>query len=419
MFRVDRRTVLRGAGVAMALPFLDVMSPATSSAAGSEQSEQRMVLIDLAFGLHAPNLFPHKSGSNYESTPYLDVVKDFRQDFTVISGLSHPSVNGGHIAYKSFLTSAPNPLSARFKNSISVDQLVAEKIGSKTRYSSLALSTMASRSSSIARNGVELPGESRPSRLFTKLFLDGTAAEKKLQVQQLKDGRSVLDAVSIAAKSMNDRISTADRSKLDQYFTSIRDVEQRLEKAEVWVQRPKTKATTPAPKDVTNPSDIINHAKILFEMIVLAFQSDSTRVITFHNACGSVVPPIPGVTQDYHNLTHHGQDPARIAELTIIEREQMLAFNEFLTRLQAIEVHGRSLLDQTIVMFGSALGNGSRHDNYNLPIILAGGGFRHGQHLAFNANQNVPLANLFVSMLQQMGLEIDAFGSSTGTLNGV
>ena len=417
---LHRRTFLRAAGVALSLPLLDAMVPGTGIAAdAADKPNRRMVLIDLGFGLHAPNLFPTKTGRDYESTPYLEVLREFRDDFTIISGTSHPDVDGGHFAAKSFLTAAPKPTSANFKNSISLDQFAAERIGLETRFSSLTLTLMAGRGIAYSRSGVEIPAEHRASKLFAKMFLEGKPEDKQQQLQRLKDGQSVMDAVLDRAKAMQSRVGTRDREKLDQFFSSVRATEQRLAEAEAWEHRPKPHVEAKPPQDVTNSADVIGGARLMFDMMHLALETDSTRLITLYNPGVNAVPPIEGVTQDYHNLSHHGQDAERLAQLKVVELEQLKAFAEFLGQLRGTKEGGGTLLGNTMVLLGSDLGNGSSHDNHNLPIILAGGGFRHGQHLAFDKTNNYPLPNLFVSMLQRLGIETDTFASSTGTIMGL
>lgn len=416
---LSRRTFLKGAGVALNLPLLDAMLPTGSRAAEAEQAKRRMVLVDLGFGLHAPNLFPTKTGRDYELTPYLEVIQDFRESFTIISGTSHPDVDGGHFAAKSFLTAAPKPTSANFKNSISLDQLAAERIGLETRFSNLTLSLMDGRGISYSRSGVEIPSDSQPSKLFARLFLDARPEEKQKQFQRLQDGKSILDGVLDKARTMRGRLGPRDRDRLDQYFTAVRTTEERMLKAEAWEHRPKPKVAANPPQDVTNAADVIARVKLMYDLMHLALETDSSRLITLYNPGVNAVPPIPGVSQDYHNLSHHGQDEERLAQLKIVELEQMKAFAEFLARLRSSPELGGTLLDHTMVMLGSDLGNGSSHDNHNLPVILAGGGFKHGQHLAFDPTNNYPLPNLFVTMLQRLGLEIDHFASSTGTMAGL
>jgi hypothetical protein len=416
---MDRRTFLKAAGVSIALPVFPSSPISIAANAVQMRPRRRMVLIDLGFGLHAPNLFPTKPGRDYETTPYLALLQEFRKDITVISGVSHPDVDGGHFAFKSFLTAAPKPTSSSFKNTISLDQLAAERIGNETRFRSLTLSLGSGAGLSYSRSGAAIPAETRPSRLFVKLFLEGNPQEKRRQMQRIKDGQSIMDVVLDQANAMQKRLGSEQTDTLDQYFTSVRDTERALVKSQEWEVKPKPKVSVAPPTDINNTSDILGRARLMFDMMHLAIQTDSTRLLTFFNPGVNSVPVIEGVTQDYHNLSHHGQDPARLAELKIIEIEQMKLLAEFLVKLRDTREGGRTLLDETMVMFGSNLGNGSSHDNRNLPVILAGGGFRHGQYLAFDSRNNYPLANLFVSMLQQFGLEIDKFASSTGTMSGI
>ena len=227
------------------------------------------------------------------------------------------------------------------------------------------------------------------------------------------------DAVLDEARSMRTRASKLDGDTLDQYFTSVRETEQSLAKSQAWEMNPKPHVDVPRPKDITNTRDIIERARLMFDMTHLALQSDSTRLITIAISGMNAIPHIQGVTQDYHSLSHHGQDPERLSELKIIELEQLKLVAQFLGKLRGTVERDKTLLNQTMVMMGSELGNANSHDNHNLPILLAGGGFRHGQHLAFDPNRNCPLANLFVSMLQQLGLPIEKFASSTGTMSGL
>jgi hypothetical protein len=412
---LSRRSVLRGAGVALALPWLDAMAPAFARRAGPKR---RMVAINVGLGLHIPHLVPATAGPDYALTPYLEPLREFRKDFTVISGTSHPDVDGGHLAEKSFLTAAPHPASASFKNTMSIDQLAAEKIGLETRFGFLALS-LAGQSLSVSRSGVEIPSETRPSRVFARLFLEGKPDEKKRAVERLKDGQSVLDAVRERSKDLERRLGADDKEKLEEYAGAVREAEQRLRKAEEWEYKPKPKVDAAPPRDINEATDVIGRARLMYDMIALALRTDSTRIVTFFKNGINAVPQIPGVTQDYHNLSHHGKDPAKIKELGVIERAQMDVFAEFLGKLRAAKEEESSLLDLTMVLIGSNLGNASSHDNRKLPILLAGGGFKHGIHLAFEGERDYPLPNLFVSMLQRLGLEVDRFASSTGTLRGL
>ncbi len=337
-----------------------------------------------------------------------------QNDFTLFSGTSHPGVDGGHSAEKSFLTCAPSPGARTFKNTISLDQFMARQIGDQTRFASLTLGE----SLSWSANGVSIPSEHSPARTFARLFLAGTEKEVAAQKRELEDGRSIMDTVLDDAHAMERSVSAADRTKLDQYFTAVRETEQRLAKAQLWSQTPKPKVTAPPPGPL-NDADLIGTLRSQFDVIRLAFETDSTRVIAFGGAGYGIVPLIQGVDQGYHELTHHGRNPDMMRQLELIDRATLAAFFDFLTSMKASPDGGATMLDQTQILFASSLGNANAHTTTNLPVILAGGGYRHGQHLAFDAADNYPLPNLFVSMMQRMGMEADKFATSTGTMKGL
>ncbi len=412
----SRRAFLRGAGVALTLPLLEAMTPSRARAAS--EPPRRLICINTTLGLHTPNLYPTKVGRDYELTPYLEPIQEFRDDLTVFSGLSHPEVDGGHPAELCYLTSAPHPRADNFKNTISLDQYAVERLVPDTRFASLVLSSGSSRGLSFSRSGVPIPAEDRPSRLFKSMFVDGSAREIDVQVQRLKQGRSIMDTVLGEARDFQKGLGEQDRRKLDEYFTSVREVEQRLVKAGDWAHRPKPHVDAKPPVDITNSAEVPARVRLMFDLMHLALQTDSTRFITFALHGLNAVPTIPGVTHDWHNLSHHGQDPAKLAELRVIEIQQMTLFGELLAKLKSSKEAGGTLLDRTIVMFGSNLGNASSHDNKNMPILVAGGGFRHGCHVAFDPKKNPPLCNLYVRFLHRLGADADAFGSSHGTLNG-
>jgi hypothetical protein len=372
------------------------------------------VIVCTSLGVHAPYLFPSETGRDYSPTPYLEWLKEHRQHFTLISGLSHPEQSGadGHSSEITWLTAARHPGLAGFRNSVSIDQLLAERIGLHTRFPSLQMGTNGT-SQSYTRSGVMIPAEYKPSRLFGKLFLDGSAEEVAAQRQKLREGRSILDAVRDEAQRLSRRSPAADRTKLDEYFSSVREMEERLVKADEWAQRPKPKVETPAPQDIAEEKDLIGRMTLLFDLIPLILQSDSTRVVTVLVQGRNDVPPVPGVSIDHHNLSHHGQDDEKIRQLRLIEEAQFRALAGLYAALQAASEGSRTLLDQTAVLFGSNLGNANSHDTRNLPILLAGGGFQHGQHLALDRQHNTPLSNLFVQLLQRMQVDVDRFGSST------
>ncbi len=413
--RLTRRHVLKAAGVSLALPMLEATAPARAPAA----VPRRMVLICSPLGIHPPNFFPTKAGKEYEGTPYLDVLKDFRNDTTVMSGLAHVGVDAGHDSMFSYLTAAEHPeRRAGFRNTISVDQLAAEHIGDETRFPSLALAGEGF-SLSWTRSGALVPSECWPASTFAKLFIDGKKDDVEAQIRRLRDGQSVLDTVGDQAKQVAGTVGAADKEKLDEYFTSVRELERRLAKAEEWSKKPKPKVDAKQPQNIMNSADLLGRTKLLYDLTHLALQTDSTRLITILLGGASLVPPIPGITFDHHNLSHHGQDPEKLKQLAVVETKTFELLRDLLAKLRASKEDDSTVLNRTMVMFGSNMSSGNSHSCKNLPIVLAGGGFKHGGHLAFDQKSGPPLANLFVSMLQRLGLEIDKFGTSKGTLNGL
>lgn len=413
----QRRRFLQASGVGLALPLLDRFLP-KAMANATEEPPRRMVFICSSLGFHGPNVFPEKTGEDYEAPKYLKLLEDHRKEFTVFSGLSHPDQAGadGHSSQKTWLTSAPHPGLGGFRNTISVDQFAAEKLGYVTRYPSLVLGT-AHGSQAYTRSGVMIPANPYPSRVFAQLFLKGTDKELEAQIQKLKDGQSILDAVASEAKQLSNRSSAADRNRLDEYFQSVRDMENRLVQAESWVKKPKPTVEAKPPKDIKDANDLIGRMKLVFELLPLALQTDSTRVISILANGRNDVPKVAGVSVDHHNLSHHGQDPEKIRQLELVEQAQFSAFGELIASLKAKEEAGKRLIDSTSVVFGSNLGNANAHDWHNLPIVLAGGGFKHGRHVGYDKENNTPFANLFLTLLQKQGIEVDQFGTSTGTLS--
>jgi hypothetical protein len=411
---LDRRAFLRGTGTVLSLPFLEAMVPAfaTRAQAAVAQPPQRFMAMCATLGFHTPFLFPKEVGSDYTLTPYLEPLKDLKGDFSVISGLQHEEQNGanGHTSEMTWLTSAKHPGLAGFKNSISIDQLIAEQIGSQTRFPSLILGT-GSDSISWSASGVPLPAENSPSKAFQQLFVDGTPAEIAAQVRSLKRGRSILDTVMGQAKKLHSELGKRDQEKLDEYFSAVRDLEGRLVQNEEWVQKPKPKVDAKPPTDIQSRTDAIGKMNLMLDLVVLALQNDSARTVTLRLNGMNAVPEIEGVKNDWHNLSHHGQDAAKIEELKVIEKAEFTALAAFLTKMKAA-----SLLDSTAVLFGSNLGNASAHSTANLPLLLAGGGFKHGRHIAIDKGKHV-FSNLFVSLAQRMGVETDKFGFSTGVLD--
>ncbi|MBU61079.1 MAG: hypothetical protein CMI26_01100 [Opitutae bacterium] len=411
---LNRRAFLKGTGATVALPFLSAMTPAFSKAAAAPK---RFVAMNAGLGFHAPNFIPTETGAGYQSPLYLQKLEEHRKDFTVFSGLSHPNSNGsdGHTSELTWLTSAPHPGLAGFKNTISIDQLMAKHIGAATRFPSLSIGTN-NKSLSWTANGVRIPSQSHPAKLFRQMFVNGTEKEVAEEMKNLERGRSILDTVLGDAKALNVTLGARDREKLDEYFTSVRELEIRLQQNKQWANRPKPKVNYREPQEVADRTDILAKQRLLYDLILLALQTDSTRVITFSLGSMNAVPNnIPGVRTDWHMLSHHGRDENKIEELARIEAAEFEVLNEFLTKLKNVKEAGGHLLDHTAVLFGSNLGNASSHSWHNLPILLAGGGYKHGHHAAHDPENNTPFANLFVPLAQRMGVEIDQFGSSTAS----
>jgi Protein of unknown function (DUF1552) len=425
---LSRRTFLRGAGVALCLPLLDAMTPALAGVVGGaadKQTPRRVLGICNNLGLVPDGFFPKEAGPDYTPSTYLETLKEHRDKFTVFSGVSHPEVDGGHPADNCFLTAAPHPGSAGFKNTISLDQYIAERIGHLTRFPSLTLGVnveRGQRSLSWTGSGVLIPCEEKPSAVFAQMFLQGSKAETEAQVRRLDLGRSILDTIAGQARDLSRNVGTRDRDRLDQYFTSVRDLEQRMKMAREWEFRPKPAAPAVAPLDPESPKAYMDKVKLMYDMARLAFETDSTRSISLLlDGVNSPAIEFGSVktTEGYHNLSHHGRSKEKLDQLKAIDQWHMKLLAELFGALKSAKEDGEALLDRTMIVYGSNLGNANTHVTTNLPVLFAGGGFKHGRHLAFSTERNYPLPNLFVSMLQRMGLETDRFASSTGTMRGL
>jgi hypothetical protein len=423
---LSRRTLLRGAGAAVALPMLESLLPARVARAALDAPPARAILNSNNLGVLPKPFFPTGTGHDYRLSPYLETLARHRADFTVISGLSHPNVRGGHSTENCFLTAARNPTASGFRNTISLDQFAAERIGHLTRFPTLNLGVnidKANRSLAWTRDGVLVPAEDRPSRLYEKMFVVGSPAEVAAQRERLRERGSILDVLDDDARRLSRRIGAADRRRLEQYFTSIRELEERLQAADAWEQRPKPEATSAAPADVTDRASFFKGFEAMLTMARLAIESDSTRIVTLMVDAFATpafrLDESEITTDGYHNLSHHGQSAEKLRQLEEADRRQMALLGGLFTALAERREGGRRLLDDTVVLYGSNLGDANTHDNTNLPILLAGGGFRHGRHLAFRHDDNTALSNLFVSILRRLGVAADAFGSSTGPLEGL
>jgi hypothetical protein len=374
-------------------------------------------------GLLPDLFFPKGSGRDYAASPYLEALNAHRNNFTVFSGVSHPNVDGGHPADVCFLTAAPHPGSGSFRNTISLDQYIAEQIGTATRFPSLTLGVNTRiRSLSWTGTGVAIPPEDKAAEVFKQLFLQGTPEQVDAQIHRLDTGRSILDAISSQAKDLQNDIGAQDRGRLDQYFTSVRDLERRLKASRGWERTPKPSVKVAAPVDPATPAAYMEKVKVMYDLARLAIETDSTRSITVMlEGVGTPVMEIPGanITDGYHNLSHHGKSESKRAQLKVIDELHMKLLAKLIADLESVKENEDSLLNRTMVLYGSNFGDANTHVTTNLPVILAGGGFKHGQHLVFDGARNYPLPNLFVSMLQRLGIETDRFASSTGTMRGL
>ena len=408
---IDRRFFLKGSGAAVALPFLSSMVPAFGKNTEGN-SPRRFMAINAGLGYHSPYFFPKKAGKSYKLSPYLNYLKDYRNKFTVFSGVSHKEQNGnnGHASGMTLLTSAKRPGLAGFKNTISIDQLIAAKIGAATRYTYLSTGTAGS-GLSWSANGVQIPSDNSPLRLFKKLLINGSKEEVKAQMKELIRGKSVLDAITAPAKDLDKKLGPKDKEKLDEYLTSIRELEIRLQQNQNWVNKPKPKVNLVVKND-PDKLDVVGKLDLYYHILALALQTDSSRSITFNIGGSGQVPKINGVTIDWHNLSHHGKDEAKIKELALIENQVFLCFNRFLKRLDSIQEGGQKLLDSTVILKTSNLGNAASHNWRNLPVLVVGGNFKHGSHISFDEKNNEPMANLLCQLGNYMSLGIDKFGFS-------
>lgn len=424
---ISRRHFLRGTGVMLGLPLLEAMVPAFARAAPSAPAPRRFLGICNNLGLLPDNFFPAQTsaGRGYQTSPYLQMLEAHRNDFTVMSGVWHPDVDGGHPADNCFLTAAPHPGSGGFRNTISIDQYASEHIGHLTRFPSLTLGVnvaQGSRSLSWTGSGVLIPCEEKASVVFKKLFLRGSPKEVREQIRRLTLGRSIMDAVSDQTRQLQRDVGVRDRERLDQYFTGVRDLEKRLEMTAQWEDKPKPVVQETQPEDPADPREYMEKVRLMYDMARLAFETDSTRLITL--LLDSVNSPAldlgdTEITDGYHSLSHHGKNAAKLKQLEAIDRAHMKLLDKLFTDLKSRSETGGSVFDHTMVLYGSNLGNANTHVTTNLPVLFAGGGFKHGQHLAFDRARNYPLPNLFVNVLQRLGIEADRFATSTGTMRGL
>ena len=408
---IARRHFIKGTSAMLGLPWLESIG-GFAHAADAKVEPRRLVLINVPLGLYRDALLPKETGARYAASEYLSILEGFRDRFTVISGLDHPGVGGGHSSQPRIFTGIPSDK----RNVRSLDQYLAANIGQHTRFDVLPLSAGAN-GIGWTESGTQVPAESKMANVYARLFLDDSKTTAQKAIQEIGHGKSIMDLAQRQAKSLKPHLSQADQDKLEEYFESVRETERRLVKSEGWIHTPKPKVTATAPKDPTNSAEIVTQLRNVCDMTHLAFQTDSTRIVTFGYFQQNNVK-VDGVTNGYHPLSHHGQDSNNIEQLKLIERELFKELKTLLTNLQNTKEGTANLLDRTTIIVTSNLGNGSNHSTKDLPVLVIGGRFKHGQHLAFEPS-TVPLCNVYVSLLNQFGLADKKFNTATGPLKGL
>ena len=402
---VDRRRFLQGMGVVLALPWLE------SAAMADAPRTKRLVCVGNHLGFYPGNFFPKAAGKDYVPTSTLKPLETHRDDLTVFSNLDH-GLNGGHRAVQGFLTSIKKEEAAGFpEKNISLDQIAAEHVGSSTRFPSINTGIVNGTDMCWTRAGVHVPPVNNPATLFRGLFVNSPQREREAQRTRLKHRGSVLDALRDSANALNRTLNAVDRNKLDQYLTSVRDVERRLQMSKKWLNRPKPK---PSMSEVLDEErQHIDEVALFYDLMALALQTDSTRVATLETGMGFRTEELD-LGFGYHGLSHHGKSDDRIGQLRVVEAFLTTKLSGFIFRLKEAQI-----FDNTLVVFGSGMSDGSSHSNRNLPVLLAGGDLEHKGHLVCPAEQHkrVPLSNLWLSLLQWFGSEADRCGRSTGTFS--
>ncbi|QDV27895.1 DUF1552 domain-containing protein [Aureliella helgolandensis] len=431
-FRLSRRTLLRGAGAAVGLPYLQAMLPGRD-AVGAEVSSApaRMGMFYFGTGMNMRQFTPQDEGEDFTASRILKPLEPMRGKFTVLSG-TYLAEGGGHEGAYPFSTS----IARGEKQQISPDQVAAKVIGKETRFSSMQLSvdrgtnygSQALATISWNEQGVPLAAENDPTAMFDRLFRPNSPEQTAAEVGGLNRRRSVLDLVRSDAKQVNARLGQADRQQLDQYFTSLRELEQQLERRIAWADRPKSEPKLdglhgrfeqPMKGPEGNGEYLYDdYAKMMYDLIVLAFQTDSTRVVSYvvrKELSGGVYPEF-NVSNGYHALSHHGNDPRNLDELAKVDAIYMTHWAYFLKRLSEVKEGEGSLLDHTVL--GLSSGMGFEHSRDNLPTILSGGqglGVRHRGHLRLDTEQ--PLASVWQTMLERVGVPVGGeFQDSRGVI---
>jgi hypothetical protein len=418
--KINRRNFLRAAGVGLALPMLEGMKPfgrfsQLAASTTGQSAQKRLVCIGNPYGMVPQRFFPTAPGKDYLMPPLLSAMERHRNDFTIFSNFDH-GVSGGHQAADTFLTGVKTmEAHAMPEGNISLDQKAAEFVGTQTRFPVLNLGVGGNCEMSWTRTSINVPTINKSREVFQRLFVEDTAVMKKRLGRKNKLQGSILDAINEQAHSLNRRLGNRDQDKLEEYLESIRDVEKRLKMNEHWLHEPKPAVGRESPED----GEFVESLPVFYDLMALALQTDSTRVITLEMPEGFDTTYL-GLKNSYHGYSHHGQTPELLEGLTVIEAFMVESFSNFLDKLKGTELpEGGTLFDSTQILFGSGMGNGSSHSNKNLPIILAGGGYRHQGHVRLPEEKpkRVPLCNLYVTVLQSFGMETDVFNASTGTYN--
>jgi hypothetical protein len=413
----DRRHFLKSVGgAALTYPWF---SPLALRGAEAVKAPRRLVCIGLDFGLRPEMFFPNGEGTAFELTPMLKSLERWRQRMTIFSQLEHPGVQGGHYGVHAFLSGVRREQAGGFSEGcVSLDQLVEEECGGLTRFPSLCLGVGGGDAISWTRSGIAIPKLEDPAAVFDLLFRPGDQATGNQRRAKFSENESVVDLIYRDAKRVAPNLDRWDRDKMEEFMESVRQFERSNRTSAAWFDRPLPSTSGSRPS--WNNNGCMDLVRANFEVAALALQSDATRIITLNIGGGLPVTRIPGINRGYHDLSHSGKDEEKLRQLRIIETALVEEFDHFLGRLATMkDIGGGNLLDNTAVVFGSGMGNASSHANTNLPLLLAGGGFKHGRHLLFpkHGRQQTPLCDLYVTLLQQMGIERAKFGTSTGNLN--
>lgn len=436
---MSRRHVLRGAGVALALPWLDAMQPVAKGADSqfkawpqSNASHPRAIFCYIPNGVNILQWTPPNAGENYTLSPTLKVLEGIRDEFTVVTGLGHPRCTGGHSGADTWLSGADlkSIPGKDYANSLSADQLIAESLGTQTRFPSLQWSDMSgtggaghSHTLSFDRTGTPLPAENSPRRIFERLFVPDSAADRSATLRRYSEKRSILDNVLEEANKLRHRVGREDQRKLDEYYHSVRSTEDRLERLEQWIDRPKPDVDPSLLQLAMQPNNAHDRPMwidVMMEMAYLAFATDSTRVIAFE--WSREAGGYGGGGENHHELSHHGGDPGILDKLATIDRFHLSRLKRFIELLQQTREKETNMLDQTVVVLGSGMnsGEGGDHSPKNLPLLIAGGrglGLKHNRHLQFKPNEHPPLSNLLLEVIQRTGVETDVFSDATGSMS--